>query len=81
LTDAIAVTEGCVVQVQELLAKLNGALGRFQENMLPEVDVPQALEKLVELFCAKEDLLVDFSCEQTETGAAVALAMAMVHNI
>jgi hypothetical protein len=47
--------------------------------MLLEVDVPQALEKLVELFCSREDLLVDFSCEQTETGAAVVLAM--VHNI
>jgi hypothetical protein len=43
--------------VQELLAKLKGALERFHENILPEVDVPQALEKLVELFCAEEDPL------------------------
>ncbi|KAM0871368.1 hypothetical protein ACQ4PT_039438 [Festuca glaucescens] len=81
LTDTVAAVGGCGDQVQELLARLKGALKIFHENMLPEVVVPQALEKLVELFCAEEDPLVDFSCMQAETGARVALAVVMAHGI
>jgi hypothetical protein len=45
------------------LAKWKGVLERFHENMLPRVDVRQALEKLIELFYTKEDPLADFSHE------------------
>jgi hypothetical protein len=68
LTDAVAEIEGYGGQAQELLAKLKGALGRFHANMRPKVDVPEALEKLVDLFCAEENPLVDFSHLHTETG-------------
>jgi hypothetical protein len=36
--------------------------------MRPEVDVPQALGKLVDLFCIKENPLVEFSHMHMEAG-------------
>ncbi|KAM0844478.1 hypothetical protein ACQ4PT_057038 [Festuca glaucescens] len=81
LTDVMTEVEGYGDQARELLARLKGALGIFHANMHPKVDVPQALEKLVDLFCAEENPLADFSRVQIETWAKITMAVLMAHGI
>ena len=80
LLDVVTSTEEQASKAKEALCKLRSILVEFHETLFPSDDVPSTLDALVSVFL-NTSVLVEFSREQTLSGAETVLTLARAHGI
>ena len=82
LTDAVSLAGDYGGRACDLMAKATGALLSMRGSIYPEEEnAPTTFSQLVDVFCAEEDPLGEYSREQTLCGAETVLTLAMGHEV